>query len=165
MINPNPPKASKPSKSPKPTAAERKVAQAAIVETNRLLLEKQREEFVQERPKVWALLFVKVLRLKLLTDENPYVLDDNSWWFDSFRVDARNASFATEHFRKTIGEADLNFADVERVNEELDNALEWVTDFLAEQERKRLEAIEQDRLRKLARAKLTDEEAILLGVR
>ena len=165
MINPHPPNAAKPSKAPKPTAAERKVAQASIVENNRLLLEKQREEFAQERPKVWALLFVKALRLRLLADEHPYVLEDNSWWFDSFRVDALNASFATEHFRKTIVEADLNFADVERVNEELDNALEWVTDFLAEQERKRLEALEQERLRKLARAKLTDEEAQLLGVR
>lgn len=165
MINSNPPKASSPNKPPKPTAAERKVAQAAIVESNRLLLEKQREEFSRERPKVWARLFVKALRLKLLADEHPYVLEDNSWWFDSFRVDALNASFATEHFRKALVEADLNFADVERVNEELDNALEWVTDFLAEQERKRLEALEQDRLRKLARAKLTDEEAILLGVR
>lgn len=155
-----------PARKPRPTAAERKAANAARAAAAKAELEARQAEFERQRPVLWLQLWAKALRLDKLMESYPEVRDSNSWWFEDFAVDARNQCFGTETLGgHSVSESRLHASDVERLNEGLDMALGWLTEYDEEQERKRQAALVLEQKRAAARAKLTAEDLQVLGLR
>ncbi len=151
---------------PRLTAAERREANAAKAAAAKAALEAQQAQFEQQRPLVWLQLWAKALRLDKLMENYQEVRDSHSWWFEDFTVDARNQCFSTETLGgHSVSESRLYACDVERLNEGLDMALGWLTEYDEEQERKRQEALVLEQKRAAARAKLTAEDMKVLGLR
>jgi glutamate-1-semialdehyde aminotransferase len=131
--------------------------------------EKARQEswsaFEAQRHSVWVEMWAKALRLKLVTEHMMDFRDQHSWWFEDFHVNAREQNFQLEDTGSmVISEEKLHPSDVDRINSALDMAFEWVTEFEAEQERKRQEALERERRRQEALSKLNDEDKKILGL-
>ncbi len=144
---------------PKPTAAERKAAADAKKAAELAAREARNQAFEAERPKLWAQLFSKALRVALLERDYSEVVEEHSWWFDQFSVNSRKETFTCE---ETGGGEEsqqaLHPTDVDRLNASLDRALHWFDEYDAEQERKRLEAIAKEERRQAALKKLTPED-------
>lgn len=131
--------------------------------------EKERQaawaEFETRRHSVWVEVWAKALRLKLVTDHMLDFKDQHSWWFEDFQVNARQQTFQLEDTGSmVISEEKLHPSDVDRINSALDMAFDWLTEFEAEQERKRQEALERERRRQEAMSKLTEEDKKVLGL-
>jgi hypothetical protein len=150
---------------PRPTAAERRAAEAAIQAKYEAEREAKRQAFLAIRSNVWFELFAKALRVHILMEDYPEVTDTQSWWFDSFSVSARDQSVRTEDVYVKVTLETLEEHHARDINQGLDNALQWFADHDAEQERLRQEALALEARRKAARAKLTDQEARDLGIR
>ncbi len=150
---------------PRPTAAERKAAEAARKAEYDAEVEARRLAFEAIRPAVWYELFAKVLRLYILSDAYSEVYREQAWWFNAFTVDVRLQTFKTEDAFSQVSMESLSEHQVARLHNGLDTAFGWFEAYDVEQERKRREAEELAERRRAARAKLTDQEAKDLGVR
>lgn len=151
---------------PKLTAAERAAARKALQEKAEADRKAAWDAFNAERPMRWLELWAKALRLHILLEAYPDVRYSNSWWFEDFKVDALAQTFSCEEVGgHPQSEAKLHPSDVQRLHESLDRGHEYVTEFLAERERKRLEELERQQKIAAAKAKLTAEDMQVLGIR
>lgn len=151
---------------PRPTAAERRAAQAARAQEAEAQRQKAWAEFNALRPQKWLELWAKALRLKVLIKEYRDVQSCHDWWFCDFHVDAKAQTFSTETLGgHSVSEEKLHPNDVERLHAGLDMAFEWIAEYEAEQERKRQEALIAAQKREAALAKLNEEDKKALGLR
>ena len=140
------------------TAAQRR----AEAEQARAVLE---AEFEKNRHSIWAEIWMKAMRLALLREPLADFFEQYSWWAEDFEVDAQAQSFTIEELRsQVVSEATLDVDMAEAARQALDNAFERIDAYTAEQERKRLEALELERKRQVALAKLNDEDRRVLNL-
>ena len=166
------PKPAKPKKPP-PTPEERKAAaQARKAAAEAKEAERQREiearrlAFEAIRAATWYELFAKALRVRIIQEDYPHVVESNDWWFRAFHADARQQTLSCEDaYSREITLETLQEHNVKDIHRGLDQALRWFVEYDEEQERERLAAIAREERRQLALSKLDAEDRKVLGIR
>jgi len=139
------------------TAAERRRAAEETLAAKRLAFE-------QERSSRWTELWAKALRLQALITQDSNMEErfrGDTYWGESFRLDAVKESFSIE--RKEITEKSLSYENAADCRSLVTGAITLLLDYCAEVERARLAEIEKRRLQDEALAKLSIEEIRALG--
>lgn len=145
---------------PRLSAAERAAQRA---------LERQQAQqaFEATRVAVWQDLWARAMRLQLLVNaqDGSELVNQYSWWFESFKVDAAKQSFQCEDSGTVPVTQDALTLDLsEKVRSCLENGQSYHDSFVEEKERKRREHEALVASKNEALAKLSAAERKLLNL-
>lgn len=154
------------------TAAEKRAAEKRA-------REQEEAQFEKTRGASWLTVWSKVLRLEVMTKKlkaetefsgEECFTSSHDWWYVIFSVDAAKEQFKAygcdPNFRNDgfTNQANLTLSGFESVDASLDEMLSLLLAHIDDREKKRMQVIEDVRLRKELLSRLTDKEKALLGV-
>lgn len=147
---------------PKRTEQARRLAARDV---ERLAHEQALTHFETNRASVWAALWAAATRLKLCLAEDDGAATENDWWFDEFKVNAREQTFvclSSNH--KNISEASLTFDLAEKISSDLARGQNMFDEFVDAKERQRREAEDLATRKNEALARIPEADRKLLGL-